>query len=705
MEHILELTKDAIEYLRQNIFSAIARGNAILFLGAGASVGGKKFLSQQIMNYYADKIGIHLETDDIVEFVDSLSADPQFNRTDFDSFVVDLLAKLDITDTHRIIARLNWREIITTNCDLVIERAYDNLTINSLANHKIKAIKKLSDYGYTPADDEVKYVKLNGCISDSQKYPLVFSTQDFTIANRFYKGVLKSLENLSPRIVFISVGYSFTDPFSKSLLKKIDNYNFRNKKWIINIDPFAQDSQLAYFSQSRICVLRLTSEQFFQQYVEWERESSDAKADRIKVKFSNRNDQLVTLPSDVKVRIGGALVQLSRANAFPSIEQKDFYQGEEPTFDTIRRNHDVVREQVLQAVLAYVKKSFTTKQDLAPILALKGSYGTGKTTFSYRLASRLSQDQDLDVLCFEVFDPDKIETSDLAKLAQLTKARHIVLMFNRIELDSNFKALVDLRNRISVEQFPEINVVLIGSIRENILERHMHQHHYANVTEIGVDTSLNEIEAADLVEKLRDASLIQYRDARQKNELVRKVTSEYAGDTFTSLVGLLTHSQHISYLLSAYNELPKKAQEAFLHTSMLYRFGCLMPAPLLRKLVSTDWEAFTRDILAVDCKGILIQAANTSTGTAPDLYFRTKHPIVSDLLVKYFYPSDDKRFESYLNLVQHLSAGFQNSTLLIDLLKSIRDTDDLSQDKLNKLFDACGQEFGDRSSLYPSLCS
>ncbi len=695
MKHILEMTTEEIEYLRQNVFSAIARGDAILFLGAGASVGDKKFLSEQIMQYYADKIGIRLDTHDIVEFVDTLSADRRFDREDFDSYVVDLLGKLNVTNVHKTIARQNWREIITTNCDLVLERAYDDLTTEGLTNLKVKPIKRLGDYSYSPADDEVKYVKLNGCISDPKKYPLVFSTQDFNSANRFYKRVLKSLENLSPRIVFISIGYSFADPFAKSLLNRFDSYKFRSKKWMINVDPYAQDSQLAYFSQNRICVTRLSADQFFQRYTEWEQESVDAKAVRVRTRFLNGSNQTVTVPSDVKVRLGGALVQLSRANVFPSVDQKSFYQGEEPTFDTIRRNHDVIRDQVLQIALTYLKKSFAEKQDLVPIVALKGSYGTGKTTFAYRLMDRLLQEPDLNALGFEVLEPEKVQTSDLARLAQLTQARQMVLVFNRIELDSNFKALVDLRNRISIEQFQEFNVVLVGSIRENILERHKHQHHYANLIELDVDSRLNETEAADLIEKLRDVGLVQYRDARQKQEFVHRVTAEYAGDTFTSLVGLLSNSQHVTYLLSAYNQLPKKAQEAFLYTSLLYRFGCAMPVSLLKKLVSTDWDTFKSDVLEVDCKGVLVQEVNTSSGTVPDLYFRTKHPIISDLLVKYFFPNDDKRYESYLNLVQHLSAGFHNSTLLIDLLKSIRDTSDLSQDKLDRLYDACSQEFGE----------
>ncbi len=334
-------------------------------------------------------------------------------------------------------------------------------------------------------------------------------------------------------------------------------------------------------------------------------------------------------------------------------------------------------------------------ETLVPILFLKGSYGTGKTTFTYRLVDELSRDEELEMLSFEVIDPEKLQVSDLAELSRLTDAKHIVLVFNHIEIDSSFKALIELRTRISVEQLQDISVIMLGSIRENILERYMQQHRYAYLFDVNIDSSMDEREAGDLLQKLSDVDLVRYRDAHAKNLLVKKIMQQYSGDTFTSLIGILTDSNHINYLLSAYNQLPDKAKEAFIYTSLLYRFGIKMPAYLLRRLISADWEAFLKDVIQVDCKGILIQENNYSSGTEPDLYFRTKHPIISELIVNYLYSDDDKRFGEYLKIVRQLTVNYNSAILIIDLLKYIRNTDDLSQDKIDKLFDACSQEFGD----------
>lgn len=74
MEHILKLEGRRLETLHDVIFPKIANGQTILFLGAGASVTDKKmFLSKQIMQLYSAKKGIRLDTDDIIDFVDTLS--------------------------------------------------------------------------------------------------------------------------------------------------------------------------------------------------------------------------------------------------------------------------------------------------------------------------------------------------------------------------------------------------------------------------------------------------------------------------------------------------------------------------------------------------------------------------------------------------------------------------------------------------------
>src|SRR5689334_11400562 len=127
MEHFLDVDDRFIEYLHNDLFPAIHAGQVVLFLGAGASVTEKKYLGAHIITYYQDKLGINAETNDLVEFVDIISSRPDFNRADFDNFVEHYLFKLKPTETHKRIAAINWVQIISTNLDLLLERAQDQL--------------------------------------------------------------------------------------------------------------------------------------------------------------------------------------------------------------------------------------------------------------------------------------------------------------------------------------------------------------------------------------------------------------------------------------------------------------------------------------------------------------------------------------------------------------------------------------------------
>ncbi|HRP91038.1 MAG TPA: hypothetical protein PKX92_13485, partial [Edaphocola sp.] len=91
MEHILDIEKQ--EEALNAIFLKIKESNTILFLGAGASVGEKRYLSKELIEYYESKISKKLNEPNITKWLDILSADDNFSRTHFDNFVQELLPK------------------------------------------------------------------------------------------------------------------------------------------------------------------------------------------------------------------------------------------------------------------------------------------------------------------------------------------------------------------------------------------------------------------------------------------------------------------------------------------------------------------------------------------------------------------------------------------------------------------------------------
>lgn len=517
MEHFLEIDSRFEHFLNTELFPSIFKGEIILFLGAGSSVTEKKFLGIDTVKFYQDKLGIDAETTDLLEFMDLVSAMPNFNREDFDNYIVDVLSKYIPKESHKIIASLNWNQIITTNVDLMIEKAFD-LIENTVEQHKtLKIIRNVSDFHQINGNGFVKYIKLNGCIKDKSKYPLVFSTKDFGHSRQYHKMILKSLSNMSFDVKFLSVGYSFVDPFSKYLIKYFDSFNFRNKKPIYCVDPYIQETRLPSLKESGIVVLKITSEELFKLYKEWENKHSNELAKRKNINFKNIENNKLQLSGRLKLQLGESVSQLTDDGAIKSFDAASFYKGEVPTYDVIRKNYDVVKENKIQFVKDELFNVISKNGNkLIPIFFLSGMFGTGKSTFLYRLLHSILHDSKFNSVAFEISELHKLRVQDLEELFSLTKAKNIFITCQEIELDSSFKEMMNLRNQLSVAQFTNFNVYFLVSIRENIYQKFLRNYKYSSIYEINIDGGLTRREAEDLINKLSEQSLIRFRDVGEK---------------------------------------------------------------------------------------------------------------------------------------------------------------------------------------------
>ncbi len=690
MKHIYNLEDNSSKEELNQIFDKLRTGNSIVLLGAGASVNDKRYLGKEIIDTYENYFGKEFETDDLTEFVDLISSDPNFNRDHFDSFIKDMLIKLELTEGHKIFASIPYREIITTNYDILVEKAYDSVRQTGLFSQELKKVRHVSEFHQYLDNNQLKLIKLNGCISDKKKYPLVFSTGDFDRSNNYYKIVLNDLRSLSDKILFISFGYSFRDKFSRFLLKRFDSYNYRGRRTIYLVDPHINANRLPYLKEQGFCVINLSFQEFFIKYKQWEENLHNGIVKRKGVKYKNSNNVPIRISSRITASLGDTIVQLSHEYNRQYVQSIDFYRGAEPNFGIILRDIDVHRNDLINKVkkdLITIVEQNNTK--IVPIIYLKGSFGSGKSTYTYRLIHSLLIDPDIDLVSFELLDFLKLRNSHLIDLLKSLKTKRILLYCDYVEVDQNFKSIIDLQTTLSIEQFTDFKVFFLIPIRENILEKYRVNRAFKNSHEIKIDANLTDPEIEQLLDKLNSCGLKKYRSIGERNQLKYKVKKEYGGDSFVTLLKLVSGGKHIEDLRDAFFELSDIAKESFLFTALLHRYKLKMPASLLKDILNVDWDQFTKNVIRVEGKGILIQEESTSSGTDPDLYFKTKHPYISEALVKDRLSNNDIRYDYYHKIFLKFQMGQRNSYLAINLLKAIRQNEDFSTDKLNKLYDIC----------------
>jgi hypothetical protein len=688
MNHILNVENQIDEL--HSIFNKIRESNTILFLGAGASVGEKKYLSNEIIEYYQSYLGKDFNEKNIQTFLDILSADENFSRKHFDSFVVSILQKLQVTEAHKILASIPWREIITTNYDLLVERAYDEISNTASKVYDLKVVRNLKQLTYKESNTEVKYIKLNGCMQDISLYPLAFSSDDFEKAKPFYRNVLNELKNLSPDILFLAIGYSFSDAFGKQLLDKLDAFNYREKKWMICVDPFPNENALPYYTKNKTCIVKCSFADFFARYKEWENKQEEILIKKKGLSITDSKNQYITLPHKLLLNIEGIIKQLNVANSSREkfVKDEEFYRGDEPNFNIITRSVDVVKNKQIENCIKIIKEDIQARSTFLPVFFITGEFGIGKSTFTLRLIHELQKDDNFDLVSFEIVDFNRVSKNNIIDLVNGCKAKHLLFFCDEVEVESYFKSLLDLQRDLSIEQFQDCNIFFVVPIRENILEKFKLTRTIPKSKCIKLDAFFSDSELDELLSKLKKSGLVDYRDAASKKEMIEIIKRDYHSDAFISLMTIITSGKHENDLIDSYNQLSPDAQKAFLYTALLHRHKLWMPASWLKQNISMDWDEFTQKIIKAEGKGILIQDTISARGAQPDLYFRTKHPIIAAKLVDRILPNKDRQFLFYDKMLKTIEPGQTSSYLANNLLKAFIRNEEYNHIQLNSLFDS-----------------
>jgi hypothetical protein len=502
--HILNPSED--KHLLNNVFEKIFNKNAISLLGAGASVTNVQFLSKQLIELYEGKISKTFGTDDIIKFVDILQETPGISRADFDRFVIEQLAKLKPSIGHSIFVSIPWKQIITTNYDTLVEEASDHEIRNHNTHYKIHVIRKKNQLDYQADSSELTYIKLNGCKTDLSLYPLVFSTDDFSKQASYYKKVTSAFRQFSSEVIFISFGYSYTDQFTEKLLDKIAAPDIRQKKLLYCVDPYVNESQLNYLESKQIAVIKMTFDDFFTAYKKWFEDNNRSYIRHLQ-KLTNPDDTNIKITVSSRLALDNNIIQLKEDyRAANRIKKIDFYSGEEPNYQVIIEDFDVVKVNEQKSLLEEIKLTFEehARTSIPKLILIRGDFGTGKTTFTLRAIREYLRTAN-NTLAFEITKPTNVKKGSIAKLIEDSSATQFIFYCDNIETDSVFKSFNDLRIELASEQYSDIKIVFISSIRENILEKFKNhtRMNIVNLCEVSHNSQYSKNELVQLVDNLR----------------------------------------------------------------------------------------------------------------------------------------------------------------------------------------------------------
>jgi len=567
------------------IKSAIEKGNAILFLGAGASYDA--LVSGQPTRIYADTVrdelankflgGAHKRRP-LMTVADYARSEASLQKVQL--CVRELFVDLGPADFHLTIPKFRWKAIVSTNYDLVIERAY------------VQCPERLQDLVPVTRDGEelekalsgqntVPYLKIHGCINNysDPTVPLVLDSNEYAKFRKGRENLVRTFTEWATQSPVIFCGYSLGDENIKEILFDIgDASQYRDQ--YLYVDTAFDEIQTRYWLQRRIVPHQNTFANFLALI-----DHEIPTANRQLASLFSRGSLSISkwIPSHAKP--SDALAQylheellhvLPTVSGGRSTDAKAFYSGLDVSFDPIYAGFDV-RRSLTDTILerAVLDTIPSTKPKL---FLIKGYAGAGKSVVAKRVAIEASDFLDSPMVVW-VQEGAVLRPELFMELQHLVQSRLFIFVDDIVEHADTFSRMVDAVFNANIP------VTIIACVRTN--ELHIYGHAFLARKNVR-DFELQDLEGAEilqLLEKLSEARILgplgQYNIADREifvqkfydQQLLVALHEITYGDTFENIV--VNEFEKI---------LPRDAQQLYLDICTLHQCGVGVRAGLVSRI-------------------------------------------------------------------------------------------------------------------------
>lgn len=566
------------------IKNAIESGNAILFLGAGASYDALKAANP--VRIYADTVkealsdqflgGKH-KSRPLMTVADYARSEASLVKVQ--SLVRSLFIDLEPAPFHLKIPTFRWRAIVTTNYDLVIEKAYAN------CNNRLQDIAPVTRDGdelqrALGGQNTVPYLKLHGCINNynDTAIPLVLDSNEYAKFTRGRENLVKTFSEWATESPIIFCGYSLNDENIKEILFDIGDAS-QNRDAYLYVDIAFDEIQTRYWQQRRITPLANTFEGFLNEI-----DGEIAPATRVLASLLSRESLSISkwIPSHAEPSAN--LVQylneelihvLPNVPAGKAVDAKAFYCGLDVGFGPVYEKLDV-RRSITDTVLerAVLDTLLSTQPKL---FIIKGYAGSGKSVLAKRVAVEAGELLDAPLVMW-IREGAILRPELLLELQELVKSRLFVFVDDLIEHQDTFTKFTDI---VYAAGAP---ITVIACARTNEL----HIYGQALQQRITKDFELQDLENSEvmqLLEKLSKAKILG--PLEQYNEADRRIFVQkfYEQQLLVALHEITYGDSFENIVVNEFEKiLPREAQQLYLDICTLHQCGVGVRAGLTSRI-------------------------------------------------------------------------------------------------------------------------
>jgi cold shock CspA family protein/tetratricopeptide (TPR) repeat protein len=379
-----------------HLVSQVRDGNAVIFLGAGASRGAQTatgvvcpttpvLTAKLSAKFLGGKFDSHA-LNQVAEYAISES-----DLVTVQTFIRSLFVDLKPTAAHLKLPRFDWHGLATTNYDTLVEDAYQSRGVDG------QSLRPLIENG-DRVDDQLKdprnvlYVKLHGCITriNSVDCPLILTTDQYIEHRKGRARLFDVFSTWGYEHPIIFVGQSLQDSDLRAIITQLTGDHAEVRPRYFLVSPGSDEIGVRFWESKKITTIKGTFDEFITKLdaaipASFRHLSFAARATReheierkFKTKASLSKAALQFLQDDVDYINSLASTQ--------RIEARDFYKGYSFGFGAIEQELDVRRklaDSILSDhVLVYPEQTLEEPE----VVLIKAHAGAGKSVVLKRIA-------------------------------------------------------------------------------------------------------------------------------------------------------------------------------------------------------------------------------------------------------------------------------------------------------------------------------
>ncbi len=630
---------------------------AVLFLGAGASRNAKhpngdqipqgdslrklicqKFLGGKLMQKPLNAVA-------------SMAAN-EAGLTEFQSYISGLLMPFEPADFHLLIPKFRWRAIVTTNFDLVVERAYANAP--NPRQNLIKTVKDGDrfDTRLNKESNPVGFYKLHGCIESysDPEIPLILSNEQYASYRKKRTRLYSRFRDLGHEYPIIFSGYSISDPHIQELLFDLTDPSIDRPPFYY-ISPEISDLEKRYWAGLRVFAVEATFEDFLKTIDQ--AIPNLARALPIDIgggELSIRKHYRIAQPTEslsLKSYLATDTTHIHSALTAPWQDPRQFYRGYDDGWGCILQNLDVYRsfsDSVLVDTILLAEENRSTTE----LFMLKGPGGNGKSVSLKRIAWEAGVTYDNLVLYNEI--PAGLRIEPLAEIHRLTGKR-IFLFVDRVALVRD-----ELRKLLEISRSQSIPLSIVGAERDNEWNIYCEQLEPFLRQEFPV-RYLSEREIEELLSLLEQHNALGLLQNLDPENRVRKFVE---GAERQLLVALHEATLGIPFEEIVVDEFrriePAVARNLYLDICALHQFDAPVRAGLISRASGIRFEKFQAEFIQPLENVVRV----VRDGHNRDVYYRSRHQHVAEIVFNKMLPSPEDKFDLLVRLIKAMNIDYSS---------------------------------------------